>query len=92
MTQEQSLVVNALFPEKEFTTAELATIAQCLGHPTIKKYLVELGRRNVKAIVFGQRNSGEAAESYLERQAVVAGGLAVIEMLLAIELPISPTA
>ena len=91
MTQAQQ-VVTQLFPEKEFNTTELTIIAQCLGHPVVKKYFLDLASRNLKAIVFGQRKPGESAESYLERQAVVAGGLAVIEMLLAVELPISPTA
>lgn len=84
--------INKLFPEKEYTTTELNVIATHLSQPVVKAYLHDLAGRSLKDMVFGQRKPGESAESYLERQAVVAGGLAVLETLLAIESPITTTA
>jgi hypothetical protein len=77
-----------LFPEITFTTTELVEIQKHLTQPIIKKYLSSLVSTAVKDLTHSSRKEGESAESFLERRAVVAGGLEAIEQLLAIEPPI----
>jgi len=81
--------VEKLFPEPSFTTAELFELAVTIHKPVMQKYLRTLACTAIKDICHGQRKEGESAESYLERQAVVAGGLAVVEQLLNVEPPVA---
>lgn len=76
-----------LFPTTTFTTTELVELALEFNKPVVKKYLHMLAVTAVRDLAHGQRKAGESAESYLERQAVVSGGLAAIEQLLNIEAP-----
>jgi len=82
-------MIEKLFPEAEFSTAELYELAATFNKPVVKKYLRHLAVDSVRAICHGQRKDCESAESYLERQAVVSGGLATLEQLLAIEPPVA---
>ena len=73
------------FEEVPFTTTELIEIQKHLASPIIKKYFYSLATSAIKDLVHSIRKDGETAESFLERRAVTAGGLATIEQLLAIE-------
>lgn len=77
-----------LFPSIELTTSEMYEIATAFHSPSVQKYLRHLATDSINAIVHGRRKDGESAESYLERQAVVQGGLEAIELLLGIEKPV----
>ena len=76
---------NTLFPPKEFTTTEMNLIAEQLQKPELRKYLTHLAVESLKSIASGMPKQDETAESYLRRQATVAGGMGVCEALLAIE-------
>lgn len=81
---------NTLFPVQEFNTAEMQEIAESLTKPAVKKYFFHLAAAAAKGLLMEIRPKNEDAESYLNRQSVVAGGLGVLEELLKIEKP--PTA
>jgi len=86
-------ITTTLYPEQQFTSSEMVDIAEALNRPSVKKYLIQLGVRGLKAIAEGQPAiakidiEAESAESFLRRQAVVQGQLAVIQTLLTIEAP-----
>lgn len=74
-----------IFPEVEFTSSELADIAQHLTHPAVVKYLHSIAYNIGADICNGEPSPEETAESYLRKQSFVKGGLGVVEMLLQIE-------
>lgn len=78
---------NIFGPEEVFSTAELHVIAECLGNPTVKKYIRNEARSSAKAIASGLPMQGETADKYLLKQAQVVGNLAAFETLLDITLP-----
>lgn len=79
--------LNTVFPDIVFSTAELVELSEHLDSPVVKKYLKYQQSQQVKTIGNGLPKEGESAESYLRRQAVVVGGLGVLEALLKIEKP-----
>lgn len=90
MTRANELLFPTLtMGEKAFSLTEMNEIAKCFHTPSVQKYLLFNAQLAIKDITEGQRKEGEAAESYLERLAGVAGGLAVFKTLLEIE-PASP--
>lgn len=84
--------ITTIFPEVGFTTTELLEIQKHFAAPVMKKYLYSLVSTAVRDAVQSSRKEGESAESYLERRAVVMGGLEALNQLLSIEPPIDTTA
>jgi hypothetical protein len=80
-------MANKLFPAITMSTTEMVELAKLFTHPTMQKYLTHLARSNINDIVHAERKEGESAESFLERVALVRGGLEAVETLLAIETP-----
>lgn len=80
--------MNNLFPPISLTTSEMFELATAINIPVVQKYFHHLAVAQIKALAHGERKVNESAESYLERQAVVRGGLGAIEMLLGIEKPV----
>lgn len=85
LTTQQLL--SSIYPELPFTVTEMNEIATAFSNPSVRKYLAHLGIAGLKAIAGGEPKEGESAESYLRRQAVVQGQLAVYQTLLTIEGP-----
>lgn len=82
--------LDILIPDVEFSTAELHQIADAISTPAVRKYLKNQQAKLIKAIGNGLPKEEESAESYVRRQSVVVGGLAVYESLLTIE-PVKAT-
>lgn len=79
--------LSSIFPEQQFSSAELFEIAEAFTRPAVKKYLKQELANSIKALAEGRPKEGESAESYLRREAEVQGGLVVLETLLQIEKP-----
>jgi hypothetical protein len=80
-------MTNKLFPAINLSTTEMVELAKLATHPTMQKYLSHLARTAIYDIIHAERRENESAESFLERLAVVRGGLVAVETLLAIENP-----
>ncbi len=83
-------IKDKLFPPANYTLSEMQDIAAAFNQPAVQKFLKSHAQETMFDIAHASRKDGESAESYLERLAVVSGGLAVYESLLAIET--APTA
>lgn len=76
-----------LYPTPSMTTTEMIELSVTINKPIMRKYLLMIAGKAIKDIAQAARREGESAESFLERLAAVSGGLATVEMLLAIEAP-----
>lgn len=76
-----------LMPRQQFSTAELHEIAETLHKPALRKYLKHQQVEFVKAIGNGLPSEDQTDTAYLRKQAVVVGGLQVLEVLLSVAKP-----
>lgn len=81
-----------VFPAQELVKVEEDIIADMLSHPTVKKYFHVLAYNLGRELVLDAVVPEESAEAYMRRQVYVKGQIAVLDLLLKIEAPISKEA
>lgn len=79
--------IDSLFPKQNFTSTELAEIANAVNQPALKKYFRKVASDIVEGLLLGEPKENESDGAYLRRQARAAGNLETLEILLNIVPP-----
>lgn len=74
-----------LFKKEEYTATELNLIGEAFDNPIVRKYLNDQLVQSFAAIAEGSPSTGESAEGYLRRVALVQGSIQTFKALLSIK-------